>query len=70
MVLTTCGTRADHVRNTCGTRAEHVRTVCWPLPVLSWSGGGAMALRFREIIVFKPTLLFPEYLIAYKHASH
>jgi len=35
-----------------------------------YAGGGAMALRFREIIIFKPTLLFPEYLIAYKHASH
>jgi hypothetical protein len=25
-------------------------------------------LRFREMIVFKPTLVYPEYLVAYKRA--
>ena len=28
--------------------------------------GNACNLRFREIIIYKPTLLYPEYLIAYQ----
>jgi hypothetical protein len=27
---------------------------------------GGNALRFREMIIFKPTLVYPEYLVAYR----
>jgi hypothetical protein len=30
---------------------------------------GGNRLRFREMIVFKPTLVYPEYLVAYKRAT-
>jgi hypothetical protein len=30
---------------------------------------GGNKLRFREMIVFRPTLVYPEYLLAYRHAK-
>ena len=34
-----------------------------------YAGRGGCSLRFREIIVYKPTLLYPEYLVAYKRKN-
>ena len=34
-------------------------------PDTHWEMGG-ISLRFREMIVFRPTLVYPEYLIAYR----